>query len=67
MAFEHCGHDIGHGVRAKVAFRGPLESSRDPLILGTVTILLLAVAVMACLAPARRAASIDPMEAVRHE
>ena len=36
--------------------------------LGGVTLLLLAVAVMACLAPARRAASIDPdMEAVRHE
>jgi ABC-type lipoprotein release transport system permease subunit len=31
-----------------------------------VTALLLAVAVMACLVPARRAASIDPMDAVRH-
>ena len=43
------------------------ESSKDPLMLGGVTVLLLAVAVVACLAPARRAASIDPMEAVRHE
>jgi predicted permease len=43
------------------------ESARDPLILGGVTVLLLAVAVIACLAPAHRAASIDPMEAVRHE
>jgi ABC-type antimicrobial peptide transport system permease subunit len=39
----------------------------DPLILGGVTILLLAVAAVACLVPARRAASIDPMDAVRHE
>jgi putative ABC transport system permease protein len=43
------------------------ESSKDPLILSGVTVLLLAVAIVACLAPARRAASIDPMEAVRHE
>jgi predicted permease len=43
------------------------ESAKDPLILGGVTVLLLAVAIVACLAPARRAASIDPMEAVRHE
>lgn len=43
------------------------ESSRDPLILASVASLLLAVAVSASLAPARRAASIDPMEAVRHE
>src|SRR6476646_719246 len=51
----------------KVASRWVTESSRDPLILGGVTLLLLAVAAMACVAPARRAASIDPMEAVRHE
>ena len=50
-----------------VASQWVTESSRDPLILGGVTVLLLAVAVMACLAPARRAASIDPMDAVRHE
>jgi ABC-type antimicrobial peptide transport system permease subunit len=50
-----------------VASRWVTESSRDPLILGGVTVLLVAVAVMACLAPARRAASIDPMDAVRHE
>jgi ABC-type antimicrobial peptide transport system permease subunit len=30
-------------------------------------VLLLAVAVIACLAPARRAASINPMDALRHE
>jgi predicted permease len=43
------------------------ESSRDPLILAGVTLLLLTVAVVACLAPARRAASIDPMAALRHD
>jgi predicted permease len=50
-----------------LASRWVTESSRDPLILAGVTALLLAVAVIACLAPARRAASIDPMEAVRHQ
>ena len=43
------------------------ESSRDPLILAGVTAVLLTVAALACVAPARRAASIDPMEAVRHD
>ena len=51
----------------KVASQWLTKSSRDPLILTAVTLLLMAVAVMACLAPARRAASIDPMDAVRHE
>jgi predicted permease len=50
-----------------VASRWVTESSRDPLILVGVTVLLSAVAIIACLAPARRAASIDPMDAVRHE
>jgi len=43
------------------------ESAKDPMILAGVIALLLAVSVIACVAPARRAASIDPMEAVRHE
>ena len=51
----------------KVASQWVTETSRDPLILGGVTLLLLSVAVIACLAPARRAASIDPMDALRLE
>ena len=43
------------------------ESARDPAILGGVTGILLAVAAAACLAPARRAATIDPIDAVRHD
>ncbi|HEX2459999.1 MAG TPA: FtsX-like permease family protein, partial [Vicinamibacterales bacterium] len=50
-----------------LASRWVTESSRDPVILGGVTALLVAVAVIACVAPARRAASIDPMDAVRHD
>jgi ABC-type antimicrobial peptide transport system permease subunit len=51
----------------KVAEKWVMESSRDPLILGGLTILLIIVAGLACLAPARRAASVDPMEALRYE
>jgi len=50
-----------------VASQWVTESSRDPAILGGVTSVLVAVAVIACLAPAHRAASIDPMNALRHE
>jgi ABC-type antimicrobial peptide transport system permease subunit len=51
----------------KIASEWMTESARDPVILGSVIAVLSAVAVAACLAPARRAASIDPMDAVRHE
>jgi putative ABC transport system permease protein len=43
------------------------ESSRDPMILVSVTGILLVVAALACFLPARRAATIDPMQAVRQD
>jgi putative ABC transport system permease protein len=39
----------------------------DPLMLATVTIVFVAVAVLACWLPARRASRLDPLEALRAE
>lgn len=40
---------------------------RDPLTLAVVTLVLMGLSLLACYLPARRAASIDPMEAIRYE
>jgi predicted permease len=51
----------------KLATKWVTESSRDPLILSGVTLLLITAATLACLVPARRAAATDPMQALRYD
>jgi predicted permease len=51
----------------KLATKWVAQSSRDPLILAGVTLLLIVAAAMACLVPARRAAATDPMQALRYD
>ncbi|HWC16842.1 MAG TPA: FtsX-like permease family protein, partial [Terriglobales bacterium] len=76
MVFQSAATSVGVGVLtglvAVLALNRVLASwiqgsSRNPAILLGVSFLLVAVASIACTVPARRASSIDPMEALRHE
>jgi len=66
------GSGLAAGILLSVAFdklatKWVTESSRDPVVLAAVTLLLVVAATLACLVPARRAAATDPMEALRCE
>ena len=42
-------------------------SGTDPVTIGVIALLLASVALLACWVPARRAAQVDPLDALRHE
>ena len=76
IVFKSILASVGGGVVAglvlalslnKVAAQWAEGSSRDPLMLVGATVLLGAVAAVACLIPARRASRVDPMVALRYE
>ena len=73
---QSAGTDVGLGVAVGLALSFGLNrliarwiegGTQDPLLILTASLVLIAVAALACLIPARRATAIDPMAALRCE